>query len=945
MALLLLAYPVGLILAGRPGFESWGAGGSLGLVLGSAIGAGVLPRLWPTGPRPPLWILMGLVAWLAVGMFQVRLPQPGPQDISQMLGPSPGGSLGVEVTGTVIDSPRLTRSQRVRFLLRCQQVKPLEQLNGQSSDRSATSHPQAQVSAPSPVLVTTRMPAQTTSPANLQANLQANGQGIASAGLWLNSPVHAPAHLQTSSQARSSAGFPTNVPANLQANEANSPAPVAVASPVNGSLYVTVPLLQGTGIKPGQSLTLAGNLYTPRSPTNPGGFDFRAYLLRRGTFAGLTAWRVIDRVAAPRWRTLGWSLRQRIVQAHAWGLPSPAAPLISAMALGRKAVDLPFETQDAFARIGLAHTIAASGFHVSLVLGVVLALARGASPRGQFGLGFTVLLLFLGLTGAQPSILRAVIMGSVALAGLAWDKSVKPLGLLLLSAIGLLLIQPLWIRDLGFQLSFLATLGLLVTAQPLADRLDRLPPVIASAIAVPLAATLWTLPLQLFHFGLFSPYTLVVNLVTLPWVYLLSLGGILSAAVAVLWPPGGTGLALLLHYPAQSLLSLVTGFNQLPGATIAVGTLAGLQVVLLYGLMLGWWFGRPKARMAGAIGVLMLGLALGPGWWQRLHWEQVTFLRGDRVPLAVVQHQGQVGVINSGSGDRVHYHLLPFLRQQGVNRLDWAVRTVRSQDTDRAWNQLLTEVPVTQFVDAVPVAQGGLTAEQGGTGEQSPAEENGAEAGVDRPVPDQEASQWFQTVLLKTLKRQGGEYRALTTDSLELSPLTLVPLFPYQTAPQQIGAQQIGAPRRSSQTHQTHQMNQPSQLSQPSQSPGVAASQDVTPDGGAWFWTWSGQFDGILVDLSIADQVDLAAHLTSPEFTASWPSRQPWLWWTGGALSPDLLAALDWQGAIVTGGRATAETIAALRAHRIPVYGGAQQSALRWSPDRGLVVMNLDLPI
>ena len=865
VALLLLAYPLGLLLSSGAGFESPWGGASLGVLLLSTIAALLGPRVWPTGPRPILWLAMGVITWGALASMAFRLPQPGPQDVSLLLaGPDAPPRLALEVRGTIVDSPRITRNQRVRFLLRCSQARSRAAAARSDTSQAATAQ------------------AATAQPDTAQAD-------------------------------------------------------TAIDRPVTGSLYVTVPLLQGTGLQPGQTLTVTGNLYVPRSPNNPGGFDFRAYLLRRGAFAGLSAWRVTQVSPAPLWQSFAWSLRQRIVQAQSWGSVSPTAPLISAIALGSKAVDLPFDVQDAFARIGLAHTIAASGFHVSLVVGVILALARKGSPQLQFGLGIGVLLLLLGLTGAQPSILRAVIMGGVALGGLVWEQKVKPLGLLLCTAIGLLLVQPLWIEDLGFQLSFLATFGLLVSAQPLANGLDRLPPTLANAVAVPLAATLWTLPLQLFHFGLFSPYTILVNLVTLPFVYLLSLGGMSSAAVAALWPQGGTLLVMLLHYPAQGFWALVQGFNQLPGATIAVGKLAIVQVILIYGLMVFWWLKRPPIRWASAIAAVMLGLALLPGWYQRYTWDQLTILRGDRLPVAVIQHQGQVGVINSGSGNRVGYNLLPFLRQQGVNRLDWAVSTDRSPDAYAAWTQLLTEIPITQFVDAVaqsgsqpgsqPVPQSGSQPKSQPVPQpkSQPKSQPGSQASAS--VPSGEA-QWLQGALQEALKSQRGRYQALADRPLPLAPLVLEQL--------------------------------------PGSAPSDPTIATVAGNPGhAWMWTWADQTWVVLLDCPIDRQTALL-----PALTALDQPQKPWLWWhssgssrpdsrgnapqgsnfnsgdrgdradsgdgsdRGSAaplgLSHDLITQVPWQGAIVTGTVPDA-TRALLQQQGIPLYGADQPGAIRWT--------------
>jgi ComEC/Rec2-related protein len=133
-------------------------------------------------------------------------------------------------------------------------------------------------------------------------------------------------------------------------------------------------------------------------------------------------------------------------------------------------------------------------------LGIILAITQKFSPKVRFSLGLLTLLIYLGLTGISPSVLRATLMGLAVLISLLTERQTKPLSVLLIVAILLLIVNPAWIFDIGFQLSFLATLGLLVTVPPLMERLNWMPPFFASLIAVPLAAMIWTLPLQLYVF-------------------------------------------------------------------------------------------------------------------------------------------------------------------------------------------------------------------------------------------------------------------------------------------------------------------------------------------------------------------------------------------------------------------------------------------------------------
>jgi len=280
----------------------------------------------------------------------------------------------------------------------------------------------------------------------------------------------------------------------------------STARQVSGKLYVTASpaALQGRDLHPNQRVRLVGSLYLPSPALNPGSFDFQAYLQRQGAFAGFSAREVIPQPGGKVWG--GWVLRRRVREAFIAGLGERQGNLLASLVLGSRAGQLDFDLQDAFREIGMAHVLAASGFHVSLLLGVVFVLTRRLAVRLQQGILLAVLGVYLTLTGFTPSVLRAAVMGVAAMLVLTEPRlegkvRLNPLGTLLVAAVLLLLYQPQWITDLGFQLSFAATLGLLVGTAPIVSRLDFLPPAVATALAVPLAAQIWTLPLQVAIFG------------------------------------------------------------------------------------------------------------------------------------------------------------------------------------------------------------------------------------------------------------------------------------------------------------------------------------------------------------------------------------------------------------------------------------------------------------
>lgn len=596
--ILCLAYLVGLLITAVP----WGGWGLL--VVGCVL-AVILPRWWRTGPPWGVWLAAGGIAFLATWYFQLRVPQPGLNDISRLIPNSGTESQMVTVTGKVISPPRLTRSQKVQFELAARQL--------------------------------------TTSGGN-QA--------------------------------------------------------------VSGKVYVTVPLLQGTGLQSDREIPVRGVLYDPKPASNPGSFDFANYLADRGIFAGMRGLEIDWQKVSPESRWGLWSIRERIVRSQVQGLGSPLGPLVSAMVLGGKSVDLPYDIRDRFVRVGLAHALAASGFQVTLILGMVLALTRGLPDAWKFGLGSLTLAVYAGLAGLQASVLRAVLMGLAGLIGLVLQRKTKPLGVLLLAAVVLLLVNPLWIWDLGFELSFLATLGLIVTAQPLTQRLDWMPPTIASALAVPVAATIWTLPLQLYTFNVVSTYSLWVNLIITPLLSLISIGSFISAIAASIYPVAGSGLAWLLKYPSLALIAIVDFFRQLPGHTLAVGTIGVWQLWILYGLIGAIWFyftrknrkNPPKKGSPLVSFIVPLAIALGvivlPAWHANKNLLQVTVLDTRSLPVLVMRDRARSILVNSGDEDTLRFSIVPFLQSQGINKIKTALTTSLKLETLQGWLPLVQDVPI-----------------------------------------------------------------------------------------------------------------------------------------------------------------------------------------------------------------------------------------------------------
>ncbi len=480
--------------------------------------------------------------------------------------------------------------------------------------------------------------------------------------------------------------------------QGNQLRPAEVSRAVSGRVYVTVPLQSGTGLQPGVEVSITGTLYIPQISANPGGFSFRDYLSQSGGFAGMRGvqLRVPDESQTQNW---SWGrLRQRIAAAQVKFLDIPVGPLVTAMVLGSDAVDLPFDLHDRFVRVGLAHALAASGFQVSLILNAILTLTRKRlSVVGQFNVGVVALLVFLGLTGFQPAVVRSVVMGMAVLIALRTKRKIDPLNSLLIAGTLLLIFNPIWVWDIGFQLSFLATLGLIVTVEPLQKKLDWLPPTIADLITVPLAATIWTLPIQLYVFKVFPFYSLPANILTSPLISIISIGGTIGALAGAIVPIVGSAISWGLYLPTQMLIGIVDFFNHLPGNSFAVGQISTWQLFALYGLILGVW-ALPKWQKHWKLPVFIgLLLIIVPLFFAKVNELQITALASNDRQILAIQDRGKTILVNTGNESMTRFTVMPFLQQQAINQIDTAIDFTRDQSEINSWSTLSQNLSIQNF--------------------------------------------------------------------------------------------------------------------------------------------------------------------------------------------------------------------------------------------------------
>jgi competence protein ComEC len=354
-------------------------------------------------------------------------------------------------------------------------------------------------------------------------------------------------------------------------------------------------------VVPGQRVRAAGKL----RPPEPG--QQEAAILSASMAPG-AAGHAAGAGAAPAGEVLAKDLRGRYVAASSF-LSADARGLLPGMVTGdTTALDEGLNT--AMKTVGMTHLTAVSGANCSLVLGALLVAARSLKlPRVPAAcVALTGLGMFVVLVGPDASVLRAALMGSIAIASLAGGRAGRGLSYLCLAVMGLLLTDPGLATSFGFLLSVLATLGIIVLGPPI---MDWIPPIVprwaAAALAVPLSAQILCGPVIVLLQPQFLTYSLAANIAAAPLVAPVTLLG--TAAVPfVAWVPW---LSSALIAVAGTFSAGVAGTARtaagLPAASLPwpEGTFGLLTMVLLSGLTLAavWAAARPRQ-------VLRLALAL-----------------------------------------------------------------------------------------------------------------------------------------------------------------------------------------------------------------------------------------------------------------------------------------------------------------------------------------------
>lgn len=513
-------------------------------------------------------------------------------------------------------------------------------------------------------------------------------------GLQLSKPV--------GKQAQFSRGAQINE--DEQLSESEQPVRGAFFVPYSGRIRLALPSsAKAAAVPTAGSIIVTGRLEPLVGLRNPGSFDSTLYN-RINKLGGRLAKAKLVQTQQDADSMLSWQAWQE--RLNLWNvklreqlgltLGVRTGALLGSMLLGGGSA-LDEDMRESFTANGLSHLLSVSGTHVVLLSSLLLLLLQPLPQPQRKLLVLVCLGLYAVLCGLRPPVLRALFMSSVVLFRPNDSKNARTERgfLLCLVALLLLLMKPLWLLDIGFQLSFGAAAGLIWLSSPctrlvtacLPRRLeDFLPTLVPESLSVTMAAQLATLPILVANFHQVSLISLVSNLVLVPVlefaILVAILGSIFLSLPLAFLHSAGQGLTSIAVFFVEQVLYQGKLLSNVPMSQLVLGSLPVWCALVYYALLVVWadlppvQFLRNKERklFMGLTSALLLFLLL----WQHYGPQPlvVYFLdvgQGDCVVVVTPKHQVIVydtgGLPNLDTGKQVVASFLRSLGKRGVDVL------------------------------------------------------------------------------------------------------------------------------------------------------------------------------------------------------------------------------------------------------------------------------------
>lgn len=403
----------------------------------------------------------------------------------------------------------------------------------------------------------------------------------------------------------------------------------------------------------GSLIAFSADLQTISPPQNPGAFDYRKYMANSNVYhqAYLNnfSWKLLE---SPQgfsfYRTAHAVSRKFVAILNDNGLKGQEFAVASALILGQNDM-LDNETRQAYSGSGVTHILSVSGLHVGVIFIIISFLLRFMKKDGwQLYLKTFIILATIWayalLTGMSPPVFRSAAMFTFISIGTASKRYVHIINSLAVSAVLLLAINPLMISNIGFQLSYLAIVGIVFINKPIADLLNpknKIATEIWGLIAVSLAAQIATAPLTLLYFHQFPAYFIPANLIAIPLSFLAIYAGVAVLATSAI-PLISNFLGLITNYLLFALNYSVGFIEKLPYSVLKITSVFTREMILMYLILISILLLFHFQRKA----MLYISLALALLLSVSLTFTEIDRQGQQKIVFYSINKQSAIGFIN-----------------------------------------------------------------------------------------------------------------------------------------------------------------------------------------------------------------------------------------------------------------------------------------------------------
>ncbi len=400
------------------------------------------------------------------------------------------------------------------------------------------------------------------------------------------------------------------------------------------------------GCETGDVILISSELNKIKNNGNPGEFDAENYWSKKGfnhiVFVGEDEYKIIQHEELPWYSQQTTNLRNYLKASLEENLKGKELAIALALILGDKSL-LDSEITTSFTNTGAMHVLAVSGLHIGIIMQILMVVfsqfSKVLSRKKAVIIVVVIMWIYAIITGLSPSVLRAVFMFSVLVLSQLTGKNHNSINSLFFTAFVLMLFDPYTLYDIGFQLSFLAMLGIFLLYRPIEQMIyikNKWLMKIWQGTAIGFAAQLMTTPLSLYYFHQFPNYFVLTNIGLMASSGLILGFGIVLFTISW-WTTIARFAGLILTFIIFVSLAFIEWVEDLPGA-VAYGFEVSLVVVFALGMLILFlflWAQKRSHVILAFTGGLMLLISIIMQRYQNMNVNELCVFNARQVIITV----------------------------------------------------------------------------------------------------------------------------------------------------------------------------------------------------------------------------------------------------------------------------------------------------------------------